>query len=208
MHQIFILSPAKTSGKRASMLLNESASFDLARRLRSSEGAPLGELFSFMSGLYFRGKYSYAECFARPPEGMAGAYVITSNSGLLAAATNIDSSQLKSFSTVEIDAKDERYTIPLTLSATELSRNLPPQCRVILLGSIATPKYVDILIKHFGENLFFPIDFIGRGDMSRGGLLLRSVNTNSELHYSVINPQESRSGPRPPKLEKLPPTPH
>src|SRR5438552_9901901 len=65
LQQVFILSPASCSGQRAALLFNERAQFFLARQLRAS-GATLGEVFSFLSGLYFRGKLTYARAFARP----------------------------------------------------------------------------------------------------------------------------------------------
>jgi hypothetical protein len=70
---------------------------------------------------------------------------------------------------------------------------------VILLGSIATGKYVDVLLANFGERLRFPADFVGRGDMSRGGLMLRCAADRQELSYlpvadAIVN------GKRPPKL--------
>jgi len=34
--------------------------------------------------------------------------------------------------------------------------------------------YVGALAAAFGDRLRFPVEFVGRGDMSRGGLLLRS----------------------------------
>src|SRR5690606_12169773 len=79
---VFLLSPASCGGRRAQLLLREAADFPLARRLRS-DGAPLGEVFSFLSGLYFRGKLTYATRFARPPQGVRGVHVITTSSGLL-----------------------------------------------------------------------------------------------------------------------------
>ena len=36
------------------MLLSDRAQFDLARRLRSTQGVAVGEAFAFISGLYFR----------------------------------------------------------------------------------------------------------------------------------------------------------
>ena len=33
-------------------------------------GAPIGEVFSFLSSLYFRGKLTYAQRFAAPPTGV------------------------------------------------------------------------------------------------------------------------------------------
>jgi hypothetical protein len=83
MHRIFILSPAKTNGKRASVLMNDRAEFALAKQLRSPGGAPLVDVFSFLSGLYFRGKHIYSNHFARPPQGCIGQYVITSHKGLI-----------------------------------------------------------------------------------------------------------------------------
>ena len=44
----------------------------------------------------------------------------------------------------------------------------------VLLGSVATDKYVGPLLDVFGDRLYFPATFAGRGDMSRGGLLLRA----------------------------------
>ncbi len=51
----------------------------------------------------------------------------------------------------------------------------------MLLGSVATGKYVDPLTEALGDRLRFPGDFVGRGDMSRGGLLLRCVREGREL---------------------------
>ena len=45
-------------------LLNPAAEFPLALQLRSVEGATIGEVFSFLSGLYFRGKLTYARAHA------------------------------------------------------------------------------------------------------------------------------------------------
>jgi hypothetical protein len=69
----------------------------------------------------------------------------------------------------------------------------------VLLGSIATGKYVDLLLEVFGDSLRFPSDFAGRGDMSRGGLLLRCVDARRELAYAPID-GAPRHGPRPPRL--------
>src|ERR1051325_10991404 len=57
---LFLLSPARCDGRRALTLLSPRAEFPLAVQLRRREGAPLGEVFAFLSGLYFRGKLTYA----------------------------------------------------------------------------------------------------------------------------------------------------
>ena len=56
----------RMGGKRATQVLSPHATFALAAALRSRQGARLGELFSFVSGLYFRGKLTYARRFAAP----------------------------------------------------------------------------------------------------------------------------------------------
>src|SRR5438552_2421090 len=73
---------------------------------------------------------------------------------------------------------------------------------IVLLGSIATPKYVDPLLEIFGERLLFPAEFAGRGDMSRGGLMLRCVSAGVQLTYVPLA-SAARHGPKPPKLAAL-----
>jgi len=198
-NRIFLLSPAYAGGERARMILSERAQFDLARRLRSRERATLGEVFAFLSGLYFRGKLAYANAFARTTNGISGVQVITPTRGLVDAATKISLRDLHEFAGVDIYEGDPRYREPLARDARRLARKLSAECEVVLLGSIATGKYVDVLLENFQHRLLFPADFVGRGDMSRGGLLLRCAVDKTELPYiSVIG--AVRSGKRPPKL--------
>src|SRR5947208_982879 len=88
-HRIFLLSPAHCGGKRAGLLFNDAARFDLAQRIRQAGGVPVGEVFSFVSGLYFRGKLAYAATFGRAPRGVSPALVITTNRGLVPAQTTV-----------------------------------------------------------------------------------------------------------------------
>lgn len=207
MSRIFLLSPANCSGRRAKILLSERAEFDLAVRLRSSQGVAVGEAFAFISGLYFKGKLAYALEFAQPPEPdlpltASGALVITPNAGLRAAETAVTVDALRRFATVDIAANDPRYRQPLVASARTLAEEIGEDCEVVLLGSIASAKYVDVLLQVFGERLLFPIEFVGRGDMSRGGLLLRSVQSGTELTYVPVK-GAVRHGPRPPRLAPI-----
>jgi hypothetical protein len=179
--RIFLLSPAHCGGKRASLLLNERASFSLATRLRSPSGATLGEAFSFLSGLYFRGKLSYAGHFARPPAGEPGVQVITTDRGLLPADTVIRTRDLVQFGSVDIQPEHPAYRRPLERDVIRLRER--DDVEVVLLGSIATGKYMDLLLQVLESRLLFPSDFVGRGDMSRGALLLRAVRERSELTY-------------------------
>jgi hypothetical protein len=198
-HRIFLLSPAYAGGERARMILRNQAQCELARKLRSKKGAPIAEVFSFLSGLYFRGKTAYATAFARPPRGTPGVLVITPTRGLIDARTPIRLNDLLEFAGVEIHEHDSRYRLPIERDAQCLVTKLSAQSEVVLLGSIATRKYVEVLLANFGERLRFPADFVGRGDMSRGGLMLRCAADGQELSYiavagAIVN------GKRPPKL--------
>jgi hypothetical protein len=184
------------------MLLRRQAAFPLAQQVRGPEGAPLGEVFSFLSGLYFRGKHTYARAFARPPVGWPGVFVITAGEGLRPAEEAVTIDRLRRFSRTDIGDTPPRYRRPLLRDAHALARDLATS-EFILLGSIATGKYVDILSEAFGERLRFPRDFVGRGDMSRGGLLLRCAREGRELEYVPVA-GAVRHGERPPKLPKIP----
>jgi hypothetical protein len=197
-YRVFILSPAHCGGKRASFLLNDDATFDLALRIRESGGVELGEVFSFLSGLYFRGKVAYSKRFANPPAGVQGSYVITTNRGLVPTQTKISIDDLRAMGCGDINAMDLRYRDPLERDLREL-REKAPDCDYVLLGSVASPKYVDILVDILGARLLFPIDFVGRGDMSRGGLMLRCVEEGRELSYAPVS-GATRRGARPAKL--------
>ena len=197
--RIFLLSPAYAGGERARMILSESAQFDLAKRLRNKQGATIAEVFTFLSGLYFRGKIAYANAFARPVRGTSGVFVITPTRGLIEAYARIRLNDLREFALVDIHENDPRYREPLERDAQRLVKKLPARSEIIVLGSIATGKYVDVLLANFSDRLRFPADFIGRGDMSRGGLMLRCAVDRQELPYvavagAIVN------GKRPPKL--------
>ena len=195
--RIFLLSPAYCGGERAKLLFNPDATFPLAIRLRAG-GVPIGELFAFLSGLYFRGKLAYARAFARAPQCAPGLLVITPTRGLVDPDTLLTLEDMREFAEVNIASQSERFIEPLARDARALAattRTAP----AILLGSIATDKYVGILEGAFGERLRFPEEFVGRGDMSRGGLLLRSVRDSSELAYIPVS-GATRRGSRPPKL--------
>ena len=193
---IFLLSPARCDGERARLLLNPAATFELARRIAQPPGAPLGEVFSFLSGLYFRAKLAYARAFGRR------SLVITTDRGLMDPDVPVTRDDLLAFAAVDIAAGDDRYQVPLERDVQRLATERGARSRVVLLGSIATGKYADVLLAAFGARLLFPREFVGRGDMSRGGLLLRAVREGRELEYAPVL-GAVRRGPRPPKLGPL-----
>src|SRR5688572_9215572 len=202
MPAIFLLSPANCGGKRARIVMSERATFDLAVRLRT-RGAPIGEVFSFLSGLYFRGKLAYGRAFGCAPEGVeldgGGVFVITPNAGLRSPDTIVTLDAIRAFATVDVSVDNPKYRRPLERSARAVADEIG-DCTVVLLGSIASPKYVDVLQDIFGGRLMFPQEFVGRGDMSRGGLLLRCAAAGQELTYVPIA-GAVRHGVRPPKLD-------
>jgi len=214
---VFLLSPASCSGRRAELLLGSSR-IALAERLRSAEGAPIGEVFSFISQLYFRGKLAYARAFARKgtvdsgcasvqggdvsaPAGLgSGVFVITTSRGLVLPREPVTFETLREFASVDLKIANDSYVKPLEACARRIASHLGPDDDVVLLGSIASDKYVEVLLRVFGERLLFPREFVGRGDMSRGGLMLRCVREGRELDYQPLV-GAIRHGARPPRLK-------
>jgi hypothetical protein len=189
------------------MVMSSTAQFALARQLRSAEGTSIGDVFSFVSGLYFRGKLAYARRFAKPPEpddpvAAGGVLVITPNAGLRSADTTVTLESLQAFAGVSIDLANAAYRRPLERGARALRDAVGPDCEIVLHGSIASGKYVEVLQPIFGDSLVFPPAFVGRGDMSRGGLMLRCVIAGVELEYASIA-GATRHGQRPPKLAPI-----
>ena len=204
-HRVFLLSPANCGGIRARRVVSDAAQFPLAVQLRTPGGAPLGDVFAFVSGLYFRGKLAYARRFSRPPDPTdqfvaSGVLVITPNAGLRAADVAVTRDSIRAFAGEPIDLTNARYRRPLEQGARTLCTSIGPDCDVVLLGSIASGKYVEVLLPIFGERLLFPPAFVGRGDMSRGGLMLRCAASGDELDYTPVS-GAVRQGSRPPRLD-------
>jgi hypothetical protein len=189
---VFLLSPANCSGTRAQMLLNSKTS-PLTARLANG-GAPLGEVFTFMSSLYFRGKLAYARRFGQ-------ALVITPGRGLLPADMLIRVTDLRAMADVPVDEEEPAYRDPLLRDARAVDQSIGPAGVAVLLGSVATEKYCGPLLEVFGDRLLFPATFAGRGDMSRGGLMLRCARSGTALEYVPVR-SAARHGPKPPKLGK------
>ncbi len=177
------------------MLLNPNAEFTLARELRSRAGAPLGDVFSFVSGLYFRGKATYSRAFGRLPGDMRAGLVISPSEGLRFLDERVTVERVVEWAKVPIDARNPAFTEPLVGHCHELLRVMGEGARYVLLGSVATNKYVEPLTQVFHERLLFPSEFVGRGDMSRGALLLRAARSGAELEYAPVM-SSARHGPR------------
>jgi hypothetical protein len=192
---VFLLSPAYCAGKRGEILLGSRAAFPLARELAAGT-ATLAGAFAFVSGLYFRGKLAYAERFGGSGPGVVN--VITPTRGLQPPQHPVSAAVLREFAEVDVAEQDPRYRAPLERDAAVLRAALPAGGEVVLLGSIATGKYVEVLGAIFGERLVFPRDFVGRGDMSRGALLLRAAREGRELPYVPVldTPRRGRRAPR------------
>jgi hypothetical protein len=197
LSHVLLLSPAHCGGKRARMLLRPNATTEAATRLRAG-AMTLGDAFAVMSSLYFRGKLAYARVMAERHG--AAAFVITPTRGLLAPSTMASVALLEEFAATDIAANEPRYRVPLERDLVALVPRLGADARVVLLGSIATDKYVDVLAPLLGERLHYPPAFVGRGDMSRGGLLLRCAAAGVELDSVPLTTVSARRGRRPPRL--------
>ncbi|MCU1336522.1 MAG: hypothetical protein JWO19_2103, partial [Bryobacterales bacterium] len=126
--------------------------------------------------------------------------VIVPGLGLVPTDAVLTYDQLRAIANVPVEAGNTAYSAPLLRDALLLDQHAGPTCRYVLLGSIATEKYTRPLLNVFGERLLFPAEFVGRGDMSRGGLMLRCARTSEELSYVAVQ-GAVRHGRRPPKLE-------
>jgi hypothetical protein len=199
--RVFLISPARIGGPRSNTLLRQEADFDLAVRLRNGK-ATIGEAYSFISGLYFRGKMAYVDAFAAPPMGAPPALVIVPGLGLVPPHRVFDAEQLRGTAAVPVEESNPAFTVPLLRDAVLLDRQGGPDCQYLLLGSIATAKYTQPLLQVFGERLLFPSAFVGRGDMSRGGLMLRCAQSGEELSYVCVR-GATVQGRRPEKLAPL-----
>ena len=192
---IFLLSPAFCGGRRAAILLNPRSAAATSHALRRGR-LTLGDAFAFMSGLYFRGKLTYATRFGQ-------AYVITPTRGLQPPSMPFNLALLREFAVGEVSLENPIYRTALERDIQAIARTLKRGTQVVLLGSVASGKYVDILLPILGDRLRYPTAFVGRGDMSRGGLLLRSAASGDELEYEPLTAGVRPRGPRPPKLDPL-----
>ena len=179
---IFLLSPALLGGVRGRRILAGSGPAWLVEALAGGGQLPLGDVHTFISSLYFRGKRAYARRFGVRTVGSA-ALVITPDRGLVPEDEPVDREALARMAEVTVDPGEPRYRTPLVESARRLAEELGPDGRVVLLGSLATPKYLEPLGSVLRPRLLVPAAFVGLGDMQRGSLLLRSVEAGEELEY-------------------------
>lgn len=196
--RIFLLSPAKAGGRRYSILTSEQASFELALKFRAGS-ATLGEIYSFISGLYFRGKIAYSTAFGTVRGQSSNALVIVPGLGLLPPETVFSPEQLRATAQIDVDENNPAHHDALLAAAGSLDRATGHQCSFVLLGSVASAKYTTALLEVLDHRLLFPAEFVGRGDMSRGGVMLRSAASGQELTYVPVSGAQLR-GPRPARL--------
>ena len=205
MRPVFLLSPAFCGGRRGAVLLKDGGISIHARQLAAGE-LSLGGAFSFVSGLYFRGKLAYARHFAAARVSTTvddgGVAVITPTRGLQSPDRIVDAALLREFVGVDLASGDPRYLDPLVRDLRALEARLAPEHRVVLLGSVATAKYLEPIADILGTRLCFPREFVGRGDMSRGALMLQRVESSVELDYVPFSSAVSRTGPRAPGVAK------
>ena len=163
-------------------------------------------MFSFLSGLYFRGKLAYAEAFARPPAGVCGVLVITPSRDCGPPTSRWTWAGCDATRRWTSTRPTAAFVCRCSVTRAAWPARRAPRCEIVLLGSVATGKYLEPLLGVLGERLRFPADFVGRGDMSRGGLLLRSVRAARELEYIGVA-GAPRRGPRPARLTPSPERP-
>ena len=144
---------------------------------------------------------AYAEAFRAGPPGLPAVLVIVPGAGLIPPETIVDVEQLRAIAEIPVDEANPAFRGPLVEAAKLVDEHSEGTCSFVLLGSVASGKYTTPLLELFGERLLFPKDFVGRGDMSRGGLMLRHAHSGVELPYVPVQGASLR-GIRPPRLEK------
>ena len=132
------------------------------RNVSAGPARALGDVFSFLSALYFRGKLAYAQAFSCPPSDCPGIFIVTPTAGLVPHDTLIRLPKLRGFSRVPIHVKNRLYYSSLRRTAKKLASRIGSDCEVVLLGSLASRKYLEILSPIFGSRLIIPAEFIGR----------------------------------------------
>jgi hypothetical protein len=177
----------------------------VALQLRAG-GAQLADVFTYLSSLYFRGKFAYGQRFGEGSATVPGVLVITPNRGLMQPSQQLTMAEFDELGKAEVRAANAAYADPLRRDAAAIEAHLGASAEVVLLGSIATGKYIEPLLDVFGQRLLFPRDFVGRGDMSRGALLLRCARDGTELEYASVA-SSTRHGPRAERLATLVLTP-
>jgi hypothetical protein len=100
---VFLLSPAYCGGSEPRCFCqvagNSISPSDAGRR------ATIGEVFSFLSGLYFRGKLAYGTKFGR-------SLVITPGRGLLSPDTVVSMEELRAIAEIGVTVDEPRYRRP------------------------------------------------------------------------------------------------
>jgi hypothetical protein len=198
-----VISPATAHGPRARQLRRPDSNSTLARQLRE-EGVPLGDVFSFLSGLYFRGKLEYARAFACVPTDEAeGVYIITMTDGLVSPNARISVQDLERYAQCGEGAASAATALESTARA--LLHRMGSEGDIVLLGSVGTGKYTDLLAPIFGERLLFPRDVLHIGQLARGALFLTRAREQRELEYIPVA-EIMRAGRRASIRPELPPS--
>lgn len=180
---IFLLSPANLTGVRAQQLRSPRSAFAAAAAYRSPGGVAVADAFTYMSALYFRGKAAYARKFAASDGQRPLAFVIAPGFGLVPLDWRLDAVRMRRMQRISVDPRKRSYRKPLEEQLRALAA-AHPDARFVLLGSIATGKYTDVLAPILGDRLHYPASFAGIGDMSRGALMLRAAASGEELAYA------------------------
>jgi hypothetical protein len=183
---IFLLSPARLDGERGRALLDGKGASALMGELRSAHGCSVEAVFCFVSSLYFRGKAAYARAFGVRTAPLPSAYVMTAGGGLLSLDEPVTVARLEGWSRVAVSPDNPHFVAPLLRHATGLLDACDQATRFVLLGSVASRKYVGPLLDVFGERLLYPSELAGRGDMARGKLLLAAAREQRELGYASV----------------------
>ena len=190
----------RAAAARGLRLIDGSSASSLAQQLQTESGAPLCEVFAFLSSLYFRGKLAYARAFARPPHAMRGVFIVTPGAGLC-TKRRLSPRRPRRVCGGRGRSRNPHFVAPLLRDVQALvasaSSTRASCCSAASLRQVRRAAAAGVR-----ERLLFPADFVGRGDMSRGGLCCAPRAKASELDYLPVL-GATRHGPRAARLPRI-----
>ena len=200
--------PTAAAGARQQVLSPQAAFAARRGSCARAQGAPLGDVFTFVSGLYFRGKLAYARRFASPPEprirrrlGRARHHAERRAPQPETPVTRRRAARLR---------RRRRRSRPTRATGGRSSgararwlREIGADCEVVLLGSIASPKYVDVLLDDLRRAPAVPDRFRRprRHEPRRPAAAQARARASSSTYAPMAG--AVRHGARPPKLPPL-----
>ena len=147
---------------------------------------------------------TYASRFGRPPPSLPPALVITPTRGLQSPSLPISRSLIEEFASLDWHRPTRAFWIRSSRVRVSFVHRSSQRCAWSCSGASRRAGTSSRWRASSRAGCNYPAEFVGRGDMSRGGLLLRHAEEGRELDYVPLAAGLTRHGAKPPKLPPLP----